>query len=50
VSQQELYLFEIPTALTAEHGAGTTEVMGAEVLDPDLNARERIRRNRRAAH
>jgi hypothetical protein len=36
VSQQKLYLFEIPAALTAELGTGTTEVMGAEVFDPDL--------------
>jgi hypothetical protein len=39
VSQQELDLFEIPTAFPAEFGAGPAKVMGSEVLDSDLPGR-----------
>ena len=34
--EQELDLLEIATGFAAELGAGATEVMGAEALDPDL--------------
>jgi len=34
--QQEFDLLQIPAILPAELGAGTAEVVGAEVLDPDL--------------
>jgi hypothetical protein len=36
VPQQELDLLQIPTFLPAKFRAGATEVVGAEVLDPDL--------------
>jgi hypothetical protein len=36
VTEQELDLLQIATALPAQLGAGTTQVMGTEVLDPDL--------------
>jgi hypothetical protein len=36
VSEQELDLLEIPAVLAAELGAGTAQVVGAEVFDPDL--------------
>jgi hypothetical protein len=36
VAEQEFDLLEIPAVLPAQLGAGATEVMGAEVLDPDL--------------
>jgi hypothetical protein len=36
VPQQELDLLQIPTILPAQLGAGAAEVVGAEVLDPDL--------------
>src|SRR6266851_1895953 len=36
VSQEELDLLQIPAVLAAELGASTTEVVGAEALDPDL--------------
>ena len=36
VAEQELDLLQIPAVLAAELGAGATEVVGAEVLDPDL--------------
>ena len=36
VTEQELDLLEIPAVLPAEFGAGAAEVVGAEVLDPDL--------------
>jgi hypothetical protein len=36
VAEQEFDLFQIPTVLPAQLGAGTTQVVGAEVLDPDL--------------
>ncbi len=36
VPQQEFDLLEIPAVLAAELGAGATQVVGAEVLDPDL--------------
>jgi hypothetical protein len=34
--KQEFDLLEIPAVLPAQLGAGATEVVGAEVLDPDL--------------
>lgn len=34
--QQELDLLQIAAVLAAELGAGTAQVVGAEVLDPDL--------------
>jgi hypothetical protein len=36
VAEQEFDLLEVPAALPAELGAGTAEVVSAEVLDPDL--------------
>ena len=36
VPQQELDLFEIPAVLPTQLGAGTTQIVAAEVLDPDL--------------
>ena len=36
VAQEELDLLEIPAVLASELGAGTSEVVGTEVLDPDL--------------
>ncbi len=36
VPQQEFDLLQIPAVLPAQLGAGATEVVGAEVLDPDL--------------
>jgi hypothetical protein len=36
VAEQELDLLQIPAVLPAELGAGTAQVVGAEVLDPDL--------------
>jgi hypothetical protein len=36
MAEEELDLLQIPTVLPAQLGAGTAEVMGAEVLDPDL--------------
>jgi len=36
VPEQELDLLEVTAILPAEFGAGATEVVGAEVLDPDL--------------
>jgi hypothetical protein len=36
VPEQELDLLEIAAALAAEFGAGAAQIMGAEVLDPDL--------------
>jgi hypothetical protein len=36
VPQQELDLLQIPAILPAELGAGPSQVMSAEVLDPDL--------------
>ena len=34
--EQEFDLLEIPAVLPAELGAGTAQVVGAEVLDADL--------------
>ncbi len=39
VPQQELDLFEIPAAFSAQLGAGPAEVMGPEVLDSHLPGR-----------
>jgi hypothetical protein len=36
VPQQEFDLLQIPAILPAELGAGAAQVVGAEVLDPDL--------------
>jgi hypothetical protein len=36
VPQQKLNLLQIAAILAAELGAGAAEVVGAEVLDPDL--------------
>jgi hypothetical protein len=36
VPEQELDLLQIPAILAAEFGASAAEVVGAEVLDPDL--------------
>jgi hypothetical protein len=36
VPEQELDLFEISAILPTELGAGAAQVVGAEVLDPDL--------------
>jgi hypothetical protein len=36
VAEQELDLLQIPAVLPAQLGAGATQVVGAEVLDPDL--------------
>jgi hypothetical protein len=36
VAEQEFDLLEVPTALSAQLGAGTAQVVGAEVLDADL--------------
>jgi hypothetical protein len=36
VPEQEFDLLKIATVLTAQLGTGTAEIMGAEVLDPDL--------------
>jgi hypothetical protein len=36
VPEEELDLLQVPAILPAELGAGTAEVVGAEVLDPDL--------------
>jgi hypothetical protein len=36
VPQQEFDLLQIPAVLAAQLGAGAAQVMGAEVLDPDL--------------
>jgi hypothetical protein len=36
VAEQEFDLLQIPAILPAEFGAGAAQVMGAEVLDPDL--------------
>jgi hypothetical protein len=36
VPEQELDLFQISSALAAKFGAGAAQVVGAEVLDPDL--------------
>jgi hypothetical protein len=36
VAEQEFNLLQIPTVLPAEFGAGTAQVVGAEMLDPDL--------------
>jgi len=36
VPKQELDLLEIATTFPAQLGAGTAEVVGAEVLDADL--------------
>ena len=36
VAEQELDLLEVPAVLATELGAGTTEIVGAEALDPDL--------------
>jgi hypothetical protein len=36
VAEQEFDLLEIAAILPAQLGAGATEVVGAEVLDPDL--------------
>jgi hypothetical protein len=36
VPQQELDLLQIPAVLPAQLGAGAAQVVGAEVLDPDL--------------
>jgi hypothetical protein len=34
--QEKLDLLQIPTVPPAQLRAGTTEIVGAEVLDPDL--------------
>jgi hypothetical protein len=36
VPQQELDLLQIPAVLPAEFGTGPAQIVGAEVLDPDL--------------
>jgi hypothetical protein len=36
VAEQEFDLLQIAAVLAAELGAGAAEVVGAEVLDPDL--------------
>jgi hypothetical protein len=36
VPEQKLDLLQIPAILAAELGAGAAQVMGAEVLDPNL--------------
>ncbi len=36
VPEQEFDLLQIPAVLPAELGAGAAQVVGAEVLDPDL--------------
>ena len=36
MAEEEFDLLEIPAAFPAEFGAGATEVVGAEVLEPDL--------------
>jgi hypothetical protein len=36
VTEQEFDLLQIPAILAAQFGAGTAQVMGAEVFDPDL--------------
>ena len=36
MAEEEFDLLQITTALAAELGAGATEIVGAEVLDPDL--------------
>jgi hypothetical protein len=36
VAKQEFDLLQIPAILPAEFGASPAEVIGAEVLDPDL--------------
>ena len=36
VAQQELDLLEVTAILAAQLGAGATQVVGAEVFDPDL--------------
>jgi hypothetical protein len=36
VSEQKLNLFQIAAALAAQLGTSPAQVMGAEVLDPDL--------------
>jgi hypothetical protein len=36
VAEQEFDLLQIPTVLPAELGAGTAEVVGAEVFDSNL--------------
>jgi hypothetical protein len=36
MTEQEFDLLQIPAILPAELGAGAAQVVGAEVLDPDL--------------
>jgi hypothetical protein len=36
VAEEELDLLEVAAILPAELGAGTTQIVGAEALDPDL--------------
>jgi hypothetical protein len=36
MAEQELDLLQIPAILPAQLGAGAAEVVGTEVLDPDL--------------
>ena len=36
MAEEKLDLLEIPAVLAAELGAGTAQVVGAEVLDADL--------------
>jgi hypothetical protein len=36
MTEQEFDLLQIPTVLPTQFRAGATEVVGAEVLDPDL--------------
>jgi hypothetical protein len=36
VAEQEFDLLQLPAILAAELGAGPAQVVGAEVLDPDL--------------
>jgi len=36
VAEQEFDLLQIPAILPAKFGAGAAQVVGAEVLDPDL--------------
>ena len=36
VAEQELDLLQVPAVLAAELGAGAAQVVGAEVLDPNL--------------
>jgi hypothetical protein len=36
VAEEELDLLQIPAILPAQLGASTTQIVGAEVFDPDL--------------